>query len=319
MSVFKCEKCGGTLEINESQSVAVCKNCGLQQTLPNPADKKQPKRKKRIAIITIPIVCLVIAFVIILNTVIIPELKYKSVINLLESGNAVEAYETLTSLDRYKDSAERAGDVYVQYKSEIMKSVKVGSSIFFGSYEQDNDTSNGTEAVEWLVLEVKDDKALVISKYALDCMQYNDDYADVTWESCTLRTWLNNDFLNSAFSEEERAMIPTVTVSAEVNPDYSTNPGNATQDKIFLLSANEVNEYFASENSRKCEPTDYAFSKGAYRFSFTGKCWWWLRSTGYFQNRGASVDVTGYLNEYGIHVSYDIGAVRPALWIELNS
>lgn len=74
----------------------------------------------------------------------------------------------------------------------------------FGKYEQDNNTSNGKEKIEWLVLEVKDGKALVISKYALDCKPYNTSSTNVTWETCSLRNWLNNDFINSAFSATEK-------------------------------------------------------------------------------------------------------------------
>ena len=76
------------------------------------------------------------------------------------------------------------------------------------------------EDIEWLVLETKDGKVLVISKFALDCKQYNMTYTDVTWETCSLRKWLNSSFLDAAFSSEEKAMIPMVTVAAEKYPDY---------------------------------------------------------------------------------------------------
>lgn len=94
-------------------------------------------------------------------------------------------------------------------------------------------------------------------------------------------------------------MIPTVTVTADNNPDYSTNPGNATQDRVFLLSITEVNKYFASDDERKCKPTAYAVANGAYE--------------------GASVYYFGTVYEDGHGVYYADGAVRPALWIDLNS
>ena len=276
------------------------------------------KRNKRIAIITTPIVCAVIAFIIILNTVIIPNSKYNNAIALMEAGNVVEAYEALIALDGYKDSADKANSIYDQYKVEKLKIAKAGDYVFFGAYEQDNNTSNGKEDVEWLVLEVKDGKALVISKYALDCKPYNTSYTDVTWETCTLRKWLSNDFLGSAFSTEEKAMIPTVAVSADKNPDYSTNPGNATQDQVFLLSITEFNKYFSSDSARQCKPTDYAVANGAWE-SDSGNCWWWLRSPGLTQNGAANVNNDGDVSELGNHVDYDDRAVRPALWIDLNS
>ena len=276
------------------------------------------KRNKKIAIITTPIVCAIIAFIIVLNTVIIPNGKYNNAIALMDAGNLDEAYGIFTELGNYKDAADKAGDIRLTKFKEQFKGIKVGNYIKFGAYEQDNNTSNGKEDVEWLVLEVKDGKALVISKYALDCKPYNTSYTgDVTWETCTLRKWLSNDFLGSAFSAEEKAMIPTVTVSADKNPDYSTNPGNATQDQVFLLSITEVNKYFSSDSARQCEPTDYAVANGVWK-SGSGSCWWWLRSPGGNQCTAAIVNYDGDVGEDGLSVVDDSDAVRPALWIDLN-
>ena len=275
------------------------------------------KLNKKIAIITTPIVCAIIAFFIVLNTVIIPNGEYNDAIALMDAGNVVEAYETLVALDGYKDSADKANSIYDQYKVEKLKVAKAGDYVFFGEYEQDNNTANGKEDIEWLVLEVKDGKALVISKYALDHKQYDTSSTDVTWETCTLRRWLNNDFINAAFSDDEKAMIPTVTVSADNNPDYSTNPGNATQDQVFLLSITEVNKYFSSDSARQCKPTDYAVANGTLE-SDNGNCWWWLRSPGNYQFNAARVLSYGDVYEYGGYVNVDTTAVRPALWVDLS-
>ena len=281
--------------------------------------EKRAKRNKKIAIITTPIVCTIIAFIIVLNTVIIPNGKYNDAIALMDAGSIIEAYEALVALDGYKDSADKANSIYDQYKVEKLKIAKAGDYVFFGAYEQDNNTSNGKEDVEWLVLEVKDGKALVVSKYALDCQRYNKEREYVTWETCTLRKWLNNDFINAAFSADEKARIPTVTVSADKNPYYSTNPGNATQDQVFLLSIPEANKYFNSDNARQCKPTDYAVANGAYVNSDNGNCWWWLRSPGDDLLIAAYVSLDGDVGEYGSTVNYADTAVRPALWIDLNS
>ena len=321
------------------------------------------KRNKKIAIITTPIVCAIIAFIIILNTVIIPngkyndaitlmdagkyteaisafealdgykdsatkitecntailDGKYNDAITLMDAGNIVEAYEALVALEGYKDSTDKANSIYDKYKVEKLKVAKVGDYVFFGAYEQDNNTANGKENIEWLVLEVKDGKALVTSKYALDCKPYNTSYTDVTWENCTLRRWLNNDFINAAFSAEEKSMIPTVTVSADNNPDYSTNPGNATQDQVFLLSVTEANKYFNFYGARLCEPTDFAVANREYVSSNSGNCLWWLRSPGKYQTFAANVGPGGGVNEIGTFVHATLGCVRPALWIDLAS
>ena len=279
--------------------------------------EKRAKRNKKIAIIVTPIVCAIIIFIIVLNTVIIPNVKYNDAIALMEEGNIVEAYEALIALDGYKDSTDKANSIYHKYKVEMLKVAKPGDYVFFGKYEQDNDVSNGKEDIEWLVLEVKDGKVLVISKYALDCKEYNRYYIDVTWETCTLREWLNNDFYNAAFSADEKAMIPTVTVSEDKNPNYSINPGNATRDQVFLLSVTEANKYFSSNDARQCKATDYAVAKGAL-VVYSSNCRWWLRSPGYSQDASAFVLVDGDVYERGGDVYGFERAVRPALWIDLN-
>ena len=281
-------------------------------------DEAKAERNKKIAIITTTIVCAIIVFIIVLNTVIIPNGKYNDAITLMDAGKLDEAYSAFIELGDYKDASEKAGDIRLQKTKDQLKNIKVGSHINFGAYEQDNNTSNDKEYVEWLVLEIKDGKALVISKYALDCKQYH--HTDVTWETSTLRKWLNNDFLNSAFSADEKAMIPTVTVSADENPGYSTNPGKATQDQVFLLSVPDANKYFSSDSARQCKPTDYAVANGVDVNSSNGNCDWWLRSPGLYQDRAAIVHDDGDVYENGsvVYRYYDL-AVRPALWIDLNS
>lgn len=237
---------------------------------------------------------------------------------------------------------------------EALQHIKKGQYITFGAYEQDNNTLNGKEAIEWLVLDVKDGKALVISKYALDYQQYDTHYGGGLWNICSLRKWLNNDFINTAFSAEEKAMIPIVEVSADRNRIYHTNAGKATQDQVFLLSIKEVNQYFGSDSERQCESTDYAIESGArqsegtnyqvlsevncklpakdfwwwmrrpgYFKSYIARvnnndCWWWLRTPGYTQNRAALVKNNGDIAAFGFGFEKTIAAVRPALWINLN-
>ncbi len=281
--------------------------------------EKRVKLAKKIAIITTPIICAVIAFVIILDTVIIPNGKYNDAVALMSAGKIVEAYEALIALDGYKDSTEKANSIFGEYFIEKNGQIEIGKYITFGTYEQNNNTANGKEDIEWLVLDKKDGKALVISKYALDCQQYNTSYTDVSWETCTLRKWLNSTFINEAFSEAEKTIVSTVTVSADKNPDYSTNPGSATQDKAFLLSITEANKYFSSDSARQCEATAYAEAQGAYVSSSNGNCWWWLRSPGFYQYGAASVYDDGDVSEGGGNVLNSRTAVRPALWIDLNS
>lgn len=226
-------------------------------------------------------------------------------------------YETaLALLDgvEYKDSEEKRESIKPNYYREAFAKAVVGDSIAYGSYEQDGRTSNGKEGIEWLVLAKKDNKLLVISQCALDCQLFNTKYENVTWENCTLREWLNEDFFNAAFSEGEKTMIHMVTVSADKNPYYHTSPGNATQDKVFLLSITEANRYFKSDEARACVLTSYAKKNGAYT-----KGGWWLRSPGHSQDVAVSVNYGGNIDSYGDAVIFNSNCVRPAMWIDLSA
>ena len=201
-------------------------------------------------------------------------------------------------------------------------SANVGEYITFGKYEQDNDTSNGAEPIEWLVLDNQGDKMLVISRYGLDCQPYNTIYTGITWETCTLRNWLNSEFYNTAFSDSEKASVITTTVENPDNAVYGTRGGNATSDNVFCLSIDEANRYFASDEARATKPTAYAVSRGVYASASTGwyagNCYWWLRSPGNYQHRAADVYNYGSVTDGGDDVNYGSIADRPALWIAVN-
>ena len=282
------------------------------------AAEKAAKKTKKILSVAIPVVIAAIAIILVVTKIIIPSSNYNAALKLIDDGNIVEAYDSLIAMDGYKDSAEKAASIYEQYEFEKIKRAEVGDTVYFGTYDQDNDTSNGKEKIEWQVLAKENNRVLVISKYALDCQPYNKEYKYVTWEYCTLRTWLNGTFLNSAFSEKEQAAIAQATVTADENPEYDTEPGNATTDKVFLLSIDEANKYFSSDSARQCKPTAYAAANGAYERD-SGNCWWWLRSPGSYQEYAADVYDGGYVGCYGRSVNYAFIAVRPALWIDLDA
>ena len=247
------------------------------------------------------------------------DLKYEAAEKLYEEGKKEEAIAAFQELDGYKDSTAKLTEL--RHSSEWMNLCPVGETVFFGNYEQDNDISNGKEDIEWIVLAKNSNRILVISKYALDCKQY--DKSNATWETCSLRKWLNETFLSAAFSSEEQNSITESTVRADNNPSYSTSTGKNTTDKIFLLSINEVNKYFSSDYSKRCATTDYAIAQGAYSnssFTIDGRAtgWWWLRSPGNSESYAAIVNNDGSVSNYGIRVDNGVRAVRPALWINLD-
>ena len=159
----------------------------------------------------------------------------------------------------------------------------------------------------------------MISEKALDCLSYNRYYKDVTWETCTLRVWLNDEFLNAAFSEKEQEKIPTVTVSADMNTSRYSNAvsGNSTRDRVFLLSIPETEKYFSSQIQRSCRPSAQAEENGC-RVYDNGNCLWWLRTPGEKQHDAAGVDDLGRIID-DWRVSSDAVAVRPAIWIDLGA
>ena len=194
-----------------------------------------------------------------------------------------------------------------------LDSVSVGDHFTFGNYKQGTDDER--RPIEWRVLAVEDGKALVISEKLLNYVQYTETNTDVTWETCTLRQWMNNDFLNEAFSTSEQAKIATVTNQNPDNPQYGTSGGNATQDKIFALSIEEAETYFSSYSDRKAYTTDYAHAKGYDYWNRSG--WWWLRSPGHYSYYAAYVSNFGNFSRDGINVNFYKVAVRPAFWLNL--
>ena len=223
--------------------------------------------------------------------------------------------------------------------------IAVGEKITFGNYEQDNNTSNGKEPISWIVLAKDSNKMLLISEKVLDKKPYNTTNISITWEKSTIRSWLNgygasyntvgtdftsSNFFNTAFTTAERAKIVSSSVPAHANPSYSTSPGNATTDKIFLLSITEANNYFATDAKRQADATRYAVKQGVYvkgsesgKMSYDGTCtdihcyaYWWLRSPGYNTNYAANVYFDGSVINNGNSVSNDVSGVRPALWVQ---
>ncbi len=226
---------------------------------------------------------------------------------------------------------------------------KKGDYITFGNYEQDGNTSNGAEPIEWEVLTVKNGKALVISKYILDSKPYNETWDNVTWEICTLRKWLNKDFYDSAFNDSEKNKIVNTKISNPDNKIDGTDGGKATKDNVFLLSVSEIQKYYKIKKWNKdymrsylqalmTEGTQYATDNGLFTYTMTKADYneyynsegykkncigrtcgdWWLRSPGSAGIAACDVRVDGLVGWGSCGgVASDITGVRPAMWIKL--
>ena len=174
------------------------------------------------------------------------------------------------------------------------KGANVGDMVNFGRYPQT--AAGDVQDIEWRVLAVKNGRVLAISRYGLDAKRFDDD--SNVWESSEIRGWLNGEFYNDSFNDDEKGIIA------------SSDPG-----KVFLLSSWEADKYFSSYEDRKCAPTEYAKANGALEDN--GGCWWWLRSPK--PNRDKDVYYVCYGGFVGSYfVDYDFCSVRPALWINLE-
>jgi len=229
------------------------------------------------------------------------------------SDNTIKHEENLTGNSRILSNNIVAGDI-----------------VYFGNYEQDNILGNGKEQIAWWVLTKENGKALLFSEKILDAKPYNETLDDVTWETCTLRGWLNNSFYSASFSPAEQAKIMTSTlVNEEINDDGSTDEANNTSDKLFLLSENELTNSAYGFNSsitdknpvRTSQGTEFARSQGLFGKTdapYLVNSNWWLRTLGGNKSWASLVSLGGdmsYSYSYDVN-SIEIG-VRPTLWIYL--
>ena len=184
--------------------------------------------------------------------------------------------------------------------------------------------------IEWSVLTVENNKALLISEKILEKRPYNVKKEDVTWKTCTLRKYLNEEFYNSLGTM--KLAIAETRISNSENPWYETKGGKATTDKIFLLSLEELVKYFGDSgdlsNKKRYgwEHSYYVLQSRGYllhdqydsaRKANRSSWHWWLRSPGYSSSYAAIVFGNGSVNVNGYRVSHHDVGVCPALWLYL--
>ncbi|MBR2823443.1 MAG: DUF4214 domain-containing protein [Clostridia bacterium] len=177
----------------------------------------------------------------------------------------------------------------------------------------------------WIVLTTSGDQSLLITRDVIRFMNYwklrtfNDAGLKVTWASSPIREWLNGSFLSS-FSESDRAAIRATSVSTPSNARFGTADGSSTTDKVFLLSAEEANAYFRTDELRAAKGSaaalnEYGDGEGR-RDPTTGNTYWWLRTPGMFKYDAAYVNYTGTVRYDGIEATQPaICGVRPAIWV----
>ena len=203
---------------------------------------------------------------------------------------------------------------------EYMSEANIGDAVVFGKYEQDNNSGNGTEDIEWIVLDKTDTGLLLISRYVLDCKPYNETLADVNWMDCTLRAWLNGDFYNNAFDETEKQNI--IGVGEFLSQDPMADSSVDFVDNVSILSAETATKYFEYDSWRMAPATAYA---STYRDATNndGNAWWWLRDAGEDMLSKDSVAeyvfYDGSIKNAVFSVEYQYVGVRPVIWVSLDA
>lgn len=235
-------------------------------------------------------------------------------------------------------------DDYNSVKLEEVTELEVGMNVYFGSYEQDRDKENGKEPIIWRVLAIEDGKALLLSEYVLDQINYHSVKENVTWETSDLRKWLNGEFYNDSFNVDEKDRIIEAELDNPENDFSGASGGEKTSDFCFVLSMEEIEEYlnttWVSQEYAVCSYCGYAvYNKGklaapitayanyreAVYLKGTSKCrhirymgFWWTRTPGATQKQVVYVRGDGRIIEKGDDVHFSSAAVRPAIWIRIN-
>ena len=251
----------------------------------------------------------------------IKTLWYKQAEKLLSSKEYEDAIETFKALGSYKDASSRVLDVQYQL-AEYMITLEdyIGAIAIFdglGNYKdaplKKNEYIAGLikqgvknnlpfGAYSWCVLAVTDSKALLVTEQIIEKATYNDNRTSVTWENCSLRSYLNGNFYNN-FNTKEKGLIVTSNIINPANAEHKTAGGNATTDNVFLLSIDEVKQYFTNDADRIAQYNRVAD-------------WWWLRSPGGDGQYAAGVEGRGNIVHGGNGVT-SIHGLRPALFIKL--
>ncbi|MBQ7065617.1 MAG: bacterial Ig-like domain-containing protein, partial [Lachnospiraceae bacterium] len=258
------------------------------------------------------------------------EVTDTATINAIEAAIAKNESENETYIG---EKADTGTDVWVNgTKYRRISRWQTEEDDFF-----DEVTNNGYryfkwERIKWRVLQNNGSTLFVVADKGLDRKVYNYWDESITWENCTIRKWLNNSFYNTAFSSNEQNAIVTQNVVNDDNPQYGTEGGNNTTDKVYLLSIDEAanatygfcSDWNTESASRWIQPSNYAHVRGVGTFSsYRGNkdtCFCWLRSSGKYTNHAAEIYHYGYVYRYGVYVdSIYSGAVLPALHINLSS
>lgn len=253
---------------------------------------------------------------------------------------------------------KRIGDAYEIANYDKSKTYKDFDSVVLGTYEQDGDVANGKEGIEWIILKREENKALLLSKYVLDYVEYSNILERYTvWKDSRLRAWANHEFYDDSFNEQEKVLIAPTRIINYDNPVYGNSSGVSTIDKVFVPGFDELIEtYKLDYNDCIREPlydvklindnrlatiyTDYAYKKHKKEnrnLKSKTSVDFWLRNQGRsgeekkgmssravsaretIDFKGSPYDTLEYTSgTYKTNLTNPKLGFRPCLWIDLN-
>lgn len=304
-----CDNCGYKL----SDGDVFCNNCGCQlgaedydpqkNSIPT-VDKNNKKHRPLLVLLLVLSLMVICGFVFIPDALDDFDMDFSSWLNTKKTASTSRT-ETMSATQSTTTSTTQTQK----------QTYYVGQVVTMGEFEQDDDIGNGKEPIKWDVIDVKDDRMLLIAHDLVEFIKYNNIRKSITWENCSLRQWMNGEFYESAFSSDEKQKILSTRIE---NRDSSNgvNGGNDTYDKVFSLSTDEARTYFSDDSQRKARYTEHIRN---YNMSSDSQYeWWWLRSPGEYSHNAALVDNKGKIVEiHGDPVDDNDIAVRPAMWISI--
>ena len=308
--------------------------------------KKKERKRKNLIIMACGTVVAIILLVLVYRNIIKPSSIYNSGLRAMEAGNYDLAIETFLSLGLFKDSPtqlqesryrkaanlsteQKYDEAYTIYASlegykdvddiiisnpgiheAYLASFEVGKTVIFGKYEQNSNKNDGMEPIAWRILKNDGKYVTLISEYGLDWRPFSYNAKNTSWENCSLRSWLNGDFYNTAFDDRAKSRMV-----AQLD----------TNDWVYLLSLDEAERLFSSKDEREMECTPYVLErigKGTSTQSKYDCQYWWLRTlhySDYWESYfAAQVSPNGYIEEGGEKASSSFSCVvRPVVVLSL--
>ena len=202
-------------------------------------------------------------------------------------GDLRAALSLFRSLGDYRQSASYAE------KCETLLAHMPGCVVRFGSFDG--------KPIRWRIVDQRGKLRLLLAEEIVTRRCYHrTTLEDATWSDCSLRQWLNKDFLERAFTPSERLKIVPNKLKNLRNRKFYTQGGPDTMDRVHVPGVEEIERYLPEQAQR------------------AGKGWWWLRCPGSNLFSTVAVYEDGSIYENGIHIDYEGGGVRPAVWVLLK-